>query len=502
MTDSAPLPSRRAWILAIALALFLGLFMQGSRGLFEPDEGTYSTAGRLMSETGDWLIPRLNGEPFLDKPPLIYWGMVASIKVLGPTAFAIRFFHALWFAGTALLVGLFAARVWGSRAGPRGIIIYATMLGPFLAASVLTPDTLLAFWTTALLYAYWRYTTAEERRQQLLWCLALGLALAGGILSKGPAAFIFLPALAVHRLRWHGWKATVRPELIATGFLGIGLGMIWYLMIGVALPGTLAFWWDLQIAGRLWGEQYDRAPEWWKGFEIYLPFLLVGALPYTFGLWGDLRRASRAFLARMSKGTVEERAESLLFLAVVLPLAILFMASSKLTLYSLPILAPRAMLVVGRLRLRALAPKRLAVGVAVLLALKAFGGYAPSLRDGERTANHMRSVGVASDSTILVIDTKFNVLGAYGFDNVRHVLLSSNPGVAWQAVFFVTPSMLELEYLEEEIAQAGRVFIVTRTGSLSRLYALLDGSEIEAEVLPSFYRNGILVRLSSRSPVP
>ncbi len=35
------------------------------------------------------------------------------------------------------------------------------------------------------------------------------------------------------------------------------------------VPGTLSFWWDLQIAGRLWDDpdQYDRSPEWVEGLR-------------------------------------------------------------------------------------------------------------------------------------------------------------------------------------------------------------------------------------------
>lgn len=513
MTDPLRPATRLSWIATIFLALSLGLLFQGSRGLFEPDEGAYASASRLMSESGNWLIPYLNGEPFLDKPPLIHWGAATAMGIFGYTPFAARCFHALWFAATAWLVGLLAARIWGSRAGPRGIVVYSTMLGPFFAASVLTPDTLLAFWTTALLYAYWRYRTAPQRSQALWWSLALGLALAGGILSKGPAVFVFLPALAIHRLRWDGWRATLRPELIATGLFGIGLGATWYLTIGAALPGTLSYWWDLQIAGRLWSDQYDRSPEWWKGFEIYVPMLIAGSLPYTFGLWGDLRHGTGAlfgrsphrnapsYLSRQAEQT-EAHGSSLLVLAAIVPLVVLFAASSKLTLYALPLLAPLAVLATGRLRSLPIAPRKLAVGVVALLTLKALAGVIPSDRDGGRLANHMRSLGIETTTPILVIDTKFNVLTAYGFDNVRHTLLNAAPGAGWQAIFYVTPPKLDLPRVLAEIDKAGEVIFLTKTTSLGNVSALLRNSPLRARVLPSYDSDGILIRVSSRSPGP
>src|SRR5262245_232490 len=40
---------------------------------FEPDEGRYAQIPKEMLDRGDWLTPTLQGEPYLDKPPLFYW---------------------------------------------------------------------------------------------------------------------------------------------------------------------------------------------------------------------------------------------------------------------------------------------------------------------------------------------------------------------------------------------------------------------------------------------
>ena len=54
------------------LVFILGL---GSRGLVDETPPLFAAAGRAMSESGDWLTPRVNGGPRFDKPPLIYWLM-------------------------------------------------------------------------------------------------------------------------------------------------------------------------------------------------------------------------------------------------------------------------------------------------------------------------------------------------------------------------------------------------------------------------------------------
>ncbi len=146
---------RRALIAAIALALFLGLFLQGARPLFEPDEGVYAAAGRMMAESGEWLIPQLNGGPFLDKPPLISWGIAAGDGGLRSQCLR-RSLHARTVVrGNRRPGGPDLGRGLGTRSRDprdRGLQHHARSVHRVGHSH---PDTLLAFWSTALLYAYW-----------------------------------------------------------------------------------------------------------------------------------------------------------------------------------------------------------------------------------------------------------------------------------------------------------------------------------------------------------
>jgi 4-amino-4-deoxy-L-arabinose transferase-like glycosyltransferase len=52
-----------------AFVSFVGI----SNELWTPDEPRDAAIGRAMWESGDWIIPRLNGAPFLEKPPFYWW---------------------------------------------------------------------------------------------------------------------------------------------------------------------------------------------------------------------------------------------------------------------------------------------------------------------------------------------------------------------------------------------------------------------------------------------
>src|SRR3954465_1158607 len=80
---------RDLFFLTLALCLLFG-FRLGSYPLANPDEGRNAEIAREMIATGDFVTPRLNGVNYFEKPPLVYWSLVASMKVFGQNEWAVR----------------------------------------------------------------------------------------------------------------------------------------------------------------------------------------------------------------------------------------------------------------------------------------------------------------------------------------------------------------------------------------------------------------------------
>jgi 4-amino-4-deoxy-L-arabinose transferase-like glycosyltransferase len=102
---------RRVALVAVPLATTLiGI---SDHDLWEPDEPRAAELGREFLDGGSWCVPTLNGAPFMEKPPLVYWTIAPSIKVFGVHDWAARIPGVLFTWGTLLFTWLLAGRLYG-----------------------------------------------------------------------------------------------------------------------------------------------------------------------------------------------------------------------------------------------------------------------------------------------------------------------------------------------------------------------------------------------------
>src|SRR5258708_34124714 len=92
-------------IIVLVACAFLFFFGLGAFGLVGADEPRYAQIAREMLARHDWIVPTLNGAPWLEKPALLYWKMMNSYAIFGISDWAARVpaaFHA-----TPLVLGIF-----------------------------------------------------------------------------------------------------------------------------------------------------------------------------------------------------------------------------------------------------------------------------------------------------------------------------------------------------------------------------------------------------------
>src|SRR5262249_26354943 len=177
--------------------------------LFEPDETRYAQIPREMLLRGEWVVPLLQGQPYLDKPPLLYWAVMGSYSLFGVHDWAARLVPALAGMLTIAVAWLWARRVAGRRAALLGALLLAPCAGYIYYGRMLTMDAPLALFTTATLAAG-HAAMHTPRGGRWLWLLA-GVCCGMGLLTKGPVALALTlpPLLAVALLD----SRCLRPKL-------------------------------------------------------------------------------------------------------------------------------------------------------------------------------------------------------------------------------------------------------------------------------------------------
>jgi len=469
----------RSWLAFAALALLLGFAFQGTRGLWEPDEGRYAEVAREMLVSGDFLTPRLDLAPHFTKPPLTYWCIAASLEAFGHREWAVRLFLSVSFALTGLWVALLGARMWNRKTGILAGTIYLTSLTPFLGASFVTPDTLLALWTAIGLYSFWRSVESRSRPGTWLWPIATGVAFGLGFLTKGPPALAFLPGMLLWQ-RFTGSADRSRFRYLPGVLLGAALGLSWFVVVATRQSGLARFFLEGEVVGRILGHHH-RNSAWYGPLVIYGPALLGGALPWCLG-WPKLLRLLRATAAREGglQSILRTRPRLALLVGCCLPALVIFCAvRSRLPLYVLPLFIPMALLTARGLVAAELALvtrpamgwfgrrqlARLAVWVGGLFAIRLGLAALPTSKDARSLYQALRPLGDVE----LIVDDKESHHGL-AFYSERNVEYVSGLGASPESVRTIP---IANELAEESQANEGPHLYLVRRPTVTRLDELL-----------------------------
>ena len=276
----------------IMLGAFVLIFVPAlfSRGPWHVDDLRYVEAARQMGEYGDYLVPRLNGEVYGEKPPGYSWAVVGIHTVTrADYLVSARIVAAL----TALLTGLMLVHLAKLLFKSRSV---GWMAAGFLWSIVFILDrgsrslidSFLYLWTTLGVITLLHAALAENWKARIPWIAATVGALGYGCIVKGPVA-LAIPALGILGLglTWKGRKGVSFTTLVV-GALGGGLATLVWLLLASNQVGD----WYLerllykQSAGRAVESFHHAKPIW-----FYLSVILPVALPWIIFLPGSVRAA-------------------------------------------------------------------------------------------------------------------------------------------------------------------------------------------------------------------
>jgi 4-amino-4-deoxy-L-arabinose transferase-like glycosyltransferase len=386
--------ARPPWWL-VALLVLLAFSFQGTRGIWEPDEGRYSAVGINMLQSGDWLVPTADGEhPHLTKPPITYWALAASFGLLGRNEWAARLPGALAFIGTGLLVFGIGRRMCPAQPWLPALV-HALSLAPFMSANVVSTDVVLTFFETAAMFAFieaWHHGAGLDRR----WIRAMWLAWALAFMTKGPPGL--LPLLSVVALLAWQDRSGLRRLFDPVGLLVfVVVAFSWFAIIIGRDPSRLDYFIGYEVYDRVFTGLHGRNSAWYGAFEVYLPVLLAGALPWWVFSLVAARGPRPAWSALRGRVRARDRHWLLLLAWFFLPLVVFMLARSRLHLYVLPLFVPLSIIVARPLAgWPWLTGRRLAwiaaTTAVALVGIKGTLAHWPNNRDAREMARSIKAI--------------------------------------------------------------------------------------------------------------
>ena len=401
---------RSAVLWLFCLSLLLGFAFQGTRAVWSTDEGRYTENALQMIDSGNYLVPaygtdRLN----FTKPPVTYWAIAAAVNVFGRNEWAVRAPNALAFALTALLLCLMGRRLVPEKMWLPGLI-YTLTLAPFIAANVVSTDTLLTLFEALAMLGFVSAELAPgtPSRRGYIYLMWLGFGLA--FLTKGPPGLLPLLAIAPFIVKRDGWRALGRIFAPVGLALFALVGFLWYLIVIVRNPGLLHYFLYFEIYERILTPTQNRNPQWYGWLAAYGPVFALTTLPWSLAMFRGIGKALS--LANWQRWWRDASTPLLLLLWFVLPLIIFCVSRSRLPVYALPLFLPLSLMLALDLRQRidlTRTPQRVLLGawIVALIAFKAMTSlHLQSASDNRLQAQQLGAITAGSDYAALTFVDK------------------------------------------------------------------------------------------------
>ena len=363
--NNSPESSRASdlWLkVSSAAAVLVCLFGHlGAMGLVGPDEPRYAWIARAMAQTGDWVTPRVYGEPWFEKPILYYWAAAIGFRLHFPAEWAARLPSAFAALAVAVALGWLSRNFYGSKAplawNPALLapLSFSTSVAAIGFARAATPDMLftaciaLAMASAACILdangalraptpdASSTPQSARSPKRDVLPCAFFGIFLGLAVLAKGPAAIILAGgAIGLWALITKHWRAafrTAHPLAIASFCI---VALPWYILCAMRNPDFLrVFIFQHNFERYLTPLFQHRQPFW-----FFVPITLLGILPWTALLWP----ASRDGLRLWRDKSLRDSAGFFFACWAIFPVLFFSLSQSKLPSYILPAVPPLALL--------------------------------------------------------------------------------------------------------------------------------------------------------------
>jgi 4-amino-4-deoxy-L-arabinose transferase-like glycosyltransferase len=332
--------------LILLLVIVIPLFSLGisNHGLWSADEPRVAEIGREMLLTGNWAVPTLNQRPFLEEPPLYYGALALTFKAFGISDKVARIPSAFFALASILVVFFMANFLFGPRMALFSALILATTGEYFRVAHTVIVDSALTFFIVSSMGLFIVGYLSDNNRKKLLCYILMYVSCSLAFFTKGFIGIV-IPGLGILAF-------LVADRNIKEIFkMRLWLGALIFLFM--TLPWFIALWHQggteyldvFLIHNHLQrfipGSFSREASGHHHPFYYYLIEFPVGFLPWSLLL---IPVVAYAFSKTAKSHTPWEKGRLFTKCWFIAGIIFLSVASTKRTLYLMPIFAPIAML--------------------------------------------------------------------------------------------------------------------------------------------------------------
>lgn len=246
------------------------------------DESRRAVNALEMLQNGNYLVPHFLGHPDMwgTKPPLLIWGQVISMKLLGINEWGVRFPSMVAALMLMVLLLLFAKKAFNSFwPGIFGSLILMTSFIFFREHGFLTGDydILLTLWQMGYFSAFYFYVQSKQAR----FLYAMGGFILLAAWTKGIAGLFYLPGIVVFSLCYKQARFVFKDKKVYTIALLTIVGIISYYLIRESInPGYIKAVLHNEVVGR-----YIEGVEGGRHYLSYYFYVLTNAVDRHFFPW-------------------------------------------------------------------------------------------------------------------------------------------------------------------------------------------------------------------------
>jgi 4-amino-4-deoxy-L-arabinose transferase-like glycosyltransferase len=368
--------------LGLLLLLWTAIYFAGifTPPLLDDVDTIHAEAAREMVLRHDWVTMYTDGIRYLEKAPLMYWGVAASYKLFGVHDWSTRLPLMLGVLALLLTTYTVGTRAYGERGGFYSAVVLATCLGPYIFTRFQIPDIIVGLWLTLSAFFFLRSLEQEQPSRWVCWGLAATCAFS--VLTKSLIGLVFpLGTIFLYLFFTGNLRHILRLRLFSSALVFLAIAAPWHILAALrnpsqgAVKGFLYFYFVNEQFKRYVGTRfppgYDTVP-----LFIFWVLTILWLAPWMVFLPQSLKRIPwrlgevRAQLTPAQRGSV-------FFLLWALVIVGFFSFSTRQEYYTIPAVPALALLIGSWLAKEAASPESEAragkISSWVLFAIVALG---------------------------------------------------------------------------------------------------------------------------------